>query len=666
MSKPANQWPSEWRAAASGIAPDVSEATSQELTADFIAAIEADPGFSGLVEWLKAALNSNKPAKAIIEDVDGDDAADARQFEGLERGSWPLAVAALSFFRKQPTAETWSALWQLGYYSAAFEQDFDQLVRFVVKKDETFREIFLRVAGEVVGQSQGAQGRRLSPRERNGHAALLEAWKAAPSLLEIWWGLRGSSFYLSAGDDDGVLAIVAELDVSLFMQHVATFDEPYSIQHALNAAGASRSMACWQRMVAAAPKAFEADGRWTTSPVLPLLLVIARDQLHDGYHQMQSRGEQRPTTFMADLENIAKTIADTVARRADAGPTTRRWTAWLFRQVLTLLSHDPKARTPDVGTRAYPDALLIGSFAAASLSEIWTSSASVDCEGWEPWCDRGARISAALTGRATLPDAASFLSEWLLTTDDAYSDRGTTLADHASMFVTFGKRPDAYGTILLALPLLETADPAATWSQFWSGCESIRERIEYDDYSITEEGNLRLSSSQARELMQLAFGIGLGVLDQLALSPTGERAKKMVSVEQLFGSLLSAVHEMTAIEKFGTTYWRSALQHLVIRRALWSEDNAARSTTRLFSEDFKPGLTEVLSQTAGDHELVFLLIDSVLRNGIPASVIAASVRSAKLDLAEYLAMAERLMTIGDKRLALSENHIKSVEAVRDA
>ena len=381
MSKPAIQWPSEWRAPASWIAPDVGEANSQELTAEFVAAIETDPGFSGMAERLKAALNSNKPAKAIIEDFDGDDAADARQFQGLDRGGWPLAVAALSLFRKQPAADTWSALWRLGYYSVAFEQDFDQLVRFVAKNDATFREIFLRVAGDVVGQAQGAPGRRVNPRERNGYAALLEAWRAAPSLLEIWWGLRGSSYYLSAGDDDGVLAIVAELDVSLFMQHVATFDQPYSIQHALNAAGASRSMACWQRMVAVAPKAFEADGRWTASSVLPLLLVIARNQLHDGYHQMQPRREQTPTTSVADLENVAKTIADAVACRADAGPTIRRWTAWLFRQVLTLLSQDPKARTPDVGTRAYPDALLIGSFAAASPSEIWTAPASADCEG---------------------------------------------------------------------------------------------------------------------------------------------------------------------------------------------------------------------------------------------------------------------------------------------
>lgn len=666
MSKPANQWPSEWSAAEPGTAWEANDASSGELTAEFVAAIEGDPGSSGMAERLKVALDANKPAKAIIEDFDGADATDAQQFENPFRGGWPLAVAALSHFRKHPTAETWSALWRLGYYSAAFEQDFDQLVRFVAKNDATFRELFLRVASDVLGQAQGAPGRRVSPREREGYAALLGAWTAAPSLLEIWWGLRGSNHYLSAGDDDGVLAIVAELDISLFIRHIATFDQPYSIQHALNAAGASRSMACWQQMVAAAPKAFEADGRWTTSSVLPLLLVIARNQLHDGYHQMQPRGAQISATSVADLENVAKIIADTVAGRADAGPTTRRWAAWLFRQVLTLLSQDPKARTPASGGRAYPDALLISSLAAASPSDIWTPPASEDCEGWETWCDRGARISAALTGRATLPEAASFLAEWLLATDDAYSDRGTELAEHASMFVTFGKRPDAYGAVLLALPLLETADPAATWSQFWSGCESIRELIEYDDYSITEEGINRLSSSHARELMQLAFGIGLGVLDQLALSPADVQAKKTASVEHLFGALLTAVNEMTAIDKFDTTYWRSALQHLVIRRALWSSDDAARSATRVFSDDFKPGVAEVLSQAAGDHELVFLLIDAVLRNGVPAPLVASAVQSAKVDLDEYLALAARLMMVGDKRLALSEEHMKAVEAVRDA
>ncbi len=666
MSNQADQWPSEWRAAASGIARDLGEAGSDELTAEFVAAIESDPGFSRMVERLKAALNANMPAKAIIEDFDGDNATDARQFQDPGRGSWPLAIAALSHFRKHPTAETWSALRRLGYYCAAFERDFDQLVRFVSKNDATFREIFLRVAGDVVGQAQCAPGRRANSRERNIYDALVKSWKAAPSLLELWWGLRGSSHYLSPGDDDGVLAIVAELDVALFMRHVATFDQPYSIQHALNAAGASRSMACWQRMVEVAPKAFEADGRWTTSSVLPLLLVIARNQLHDGYYQMAPSEAQAGGASVADLQNVAKTIANTVARRTDAGPTTRRWAAWLFRQVLTLLSQDPKARTPESGARAYPDALLIDSLSAASPSEIWTPPASADWEGWEPWCDRGARISAALTGRATLPEAESFLSEWLLTTDSAYSERGIALAENASMFVTFGKRPDAYGTVLLALPLLATADPAATWSQFWSGCESIRELIEYDDYSVAEDSTGRLSPSQARELMQLAFGIGLGVLDQLALSPDSEQASKTASVEHLFGALLTAVHEMTAIDKFDTEFWRSALQHLVIRRALWSGDDAARPAPQAFSNDFKPGLVEVLSEAAGDHELVFILIDSMVRNGVPASAVASAVQGAELNLAEYLAMSERLMTIGDKRLALSKDQIKSVEIVRDA
>lgn len=663
MSDQDELWPSERGAGRSDVASNAGEGGA--LTTELIAAVAADPEFMVAAHRLGNAVETNTPAKTIIADFE------TEQTEGQHTpdpvgGGWRLAVAALSYFRKKPTAETWRALWRLGYHSVAFEQTFAELVTFIAKNDETLRECILRVAGDVVAEARRSPGRGVNARERERYIAMLDAWKAEPNLQDIWWGLRGSDHFLDVGDDDGMLAIVADLDMASFMGHVAAFDQPYSVQHALLAAGASRSMSRWRQMLCAAPGAFEPDGSWNGSAVVPLLLVIARDQLRDGYHDAQRRAAIGGTASNADTDRLAKAITEALARRPDAGPTARRWSAWLFRQVLTRLSEEETARAPDAGTRAYPEAQLIGSLAAAVPPEIWQLPEPGDCELWEPWCDRGARVTAALSGRAEMPEASSFLSEWGLTIDDVYGRRGAMLAERASMFLTFGRRSDAYGTLLLALPLMETDDPGAAWSRFWKDCDGIRERIEFDDYAAAEETAERLNPSAARELMQLAFGIGLAVLDQLALVPGGEHGKKTAGVEAQFAALLAAMREMTAIDKFSTAFWSSALQHLVIRRAIWGDADPAQSGNRAFSNDFKPGLAELLGDAAGDHELICILIDVLLRNKVPLPVVAAAVRSAKIDLGSYLVHLERLITIGDRRLAISKDHITSVKAVRDA
>lgn len=665
MSDQGELWPSERSAVRAAVAPNAGEGSTDGLTAELIAAIEADPEFIVAADRLGDAVAANAPAKTIITDF-ATEQAEGQHAPDLVGGDWRLAVAALSYYRKKPTAETWSALWRLGYHSVAFEQTFAELVTFIAKSDEAFRECILRVAGDVVAEALRTPGRGVNARERGRYIAMLDAWRAEPNLQDIWWGLRGSDHFLDAGDDDGVLAILADLDMARFMQHVAAFDQPYSVQHALLAAGASRSMSRWRDMLCAAPGAFGSDGRWNGSSVVPLLLVIARDQLRDGYHEVQRTAANADGTSHTATDRLAKAIAEALARRADAGPTARRWSAWLFRQVLTRLSDEATARAPEAGTRAYPEAQMINSLAAALPPEIWQPPEPADCELWEPWCDRGARVTAALSGRAVMPEASSFLNDWVLTVDDVYGRRGAVLAERASMFLTFGRRADSYGTLLLALPLMETVDPDATWSRFWRECDSIRERIEFDDYAAVEESAELLSPSAARELMQLAFGIGLAVLDQLALAPGVEHAKKMAAVEAQFAALLAAMREMTAIDKFGTAYWSSALQHLVIRRAIWGDAAPTQSGNRAFSSDFKPGLAELLRDAAGDHELICILIDVLLRNKVPLPVVAAAVRSADLDLNSYLVHAERLMSIGDRRLAISKDHIASVAAVRDA
>ncbi|MDZ7641452.1 MAG: hypothetical protein U5J62_05440 [Desulfurivibrio sp.] len=89
-------------------------------------------------------------------------------------------------------------------------------------------------------------------------------------------------------------------------------------------------------MIAAAPIAFENDGKWNGSVLVPLLLVDARNQL---FHVRPDFRTLDVTPGDLDeikweITNTAELIAGTLAERQDASAIFSRWASWLMRQIL--------------------------------------------------------------------------------------------------------------------------------------------------------------------------------------------------------------------------------------------------------------------------------------------------------------------------------------------
>ena len=220
--------------------------------------------------------------------------------------------ACIEVLRQQPTAATWEYLWALAWHSGALAHDLPRAVVAAAVADAQFKSQFLDVAGKVVEHAVANPHHRAAAGERSRAKQLHEDWKKAPQLSKLWWGVDRYSRGL-VGDDDGVFGIVANLDLEMLMRLLVILDDPYAIDAALLAAGVRWSFARWQALVKFAPTAFEADGTWNGSAILPILLFLGRDQLHAPPTQLSPNASDDDEREAADeirglVEEISKTI----------------------------------------------------------------------------------------------------------------------------------------------------------------------------------------------------------------------------------------------------------------------------------------------------------------------------------------------------------------------
>ena len=152
-----------------------------------------------------------------------------------------------------------------------------------------------------------------------------------------------------------------------------------------------------------------------------------------------------------------------------------------MRQMLAGLSNEAKPFPADAQSRGYADAALIAALIREVPLQTWNGPSPEDAEPWELWCSRCVFVQVALVNKTPMPSAEPFLSEWRLTPEDWTSQRGRSLRTRARLFETFSKRADAYGLRLLALLLVEVADPCVMWRRLWDATLTPREIVEFGD-----------------------------------------------------------------------------------------------------------------------------------------------------------------------------------------
>jgi hypothetical protein len=484
-------------------------------------------------------------------------------------------------------------------------------------------------------------------------------------LEEIWWDLRGWHGFMNYEEELPLFQVFYKLEPDEFIHTISGSANPYLVSALLFVAGIgafSPRFSEWKRMIAAAPVAFEDDGKWNGSVLMPLLLVDARNQLLQIGQNLRN-----PAPTPSELDEIKQEITSTaelivtaLATRQDVSAIVSRWTPWLMRQILGQTAKE----IADVKSAAFADDALLDATGKKLGNDALPQTSPGDAPLWEAWCYRCALASFAYNGHIQAPAWEGFGDEWRLSPEDWGRDKGRLLREHASLITTLNKEIPGVAANLLAYPIAQSLSPAEGWISLWNEAIVLREIVEFGDSDAVDDGYS--SRSEAGRLLLLLFRIGLAIFDQGAAHSSDINSPEARSLASLFKALNFATCEMREIDNtLNDDEWRSIVQHLAVRRMIWeptSGNETASMNFQVFKADDTPIVSDILSEAKSNVIELVAILQSLFLNCPDVSRLKADINTASIDLFGIVHSLRRLNQYHPRKYPIDEAQLQKLEA----
>lgn len=655
------QWPSERQTEKRAVFVDSSFKSAQ----DFLHLLDAFPHiqatiFDELVRWIQEQDGS-------LAELEERTTPFANEFTPAIRDSLPLlmTLACAAALARRPSLQTWSKINAFTYNSSQIEHWLSEAMMAYAEVNSFAGPAYVELAAKVFTALDSFTLESKSTRNNKERSNAWVDWnERTDKLQELWWGLRGQHGFMNYEAELPLFQVFYKLEPDEFIRTVAKSTNPHLVSALLFVAGIgpfSPRHSEWRRMVIAAPNAFEDDGKWRGSVLMPLLLVEARNQLLEARLNLRNLAPS-PSELDGvkhEITTTAEMVAAVLAERQDAIGIFVRWTPWLMRQILGQSSIE----ISDVTSSAFADDALIEAIGNKLRSRLLPQTSPDDAQQWEAWCYRCAIASIAHSGSTQVLDCKSFVNEWDLSPEDWGGTKGYILRERASLIITFNKETPGVAANLLAYPIAQSSSPVEIWIGLWNAAVTLREIVEFGDADATEDEYS--SRSEAGRLLLLLFRIGLAIFDQGAARTSDNKSPGARTLVKLFDALNSATYEMCEIDStLNRDAWLSSIQHLAVRRMIWeiSPDNdSASGDFQVFKANDTPTVSEFLAKAKGDVTELITILQSLLLNSQDASRLKSYLHSASIDFSNIVDLIRNLNQYHPRKYPIDEAQLQKLE-----
>ncbi len=577
-----------------------------------------------------------------------------------------MTLACAAALARTPSLRTWGKVNAFKYNSWHLEHWLSEAMIAYAQVNPSACVAYVKLAKEAI---TGLEDLSLNSRSELTNQKRVGAWlnweKRTDKLEEIWWNLRGSQGFMNYEEELPLFQVFYNLESDEFIRTIFKSANPYLVSALLFVAGIgafSPRFSEWKRMIAAAPVAFENDGKWNGSVIMPLLLVEARNQL------LQIRSTFRKLDVTTDdfneikqeIINTSELIADTIAERQDAAAIFSRWASWLMRQILG----QSEKEIADVESSAFADNALFDAIGRKLGNRLLPQSVPDDAPLWEVWCYRCVLASFAYGGHIQVPAWEGFGNEWRLSPEDWAGDGSRSLRGHASLITSLNKEIPGVAAHLLAYPIVQSMSPVEAWIGLWNDAIFLREIVEFGDSdSVNDEYGSR---SEAGRLLLLLFNIGLAIFDQISARCSDSNSLEARSLVSLFKSLSSANKEMREIDStLNHDQWLVIVQHLAVRRMIWEPSSTEENTTinfQVFRVDDTPTISEILTEATGNVIELVAILQSLMLNA-PDFRVKAALNEASIDVSYILQSIRTLNKYHTSKYPVDEAQLQKLRAL---
>lgn len=559
-----------------------------------------------------------------------------------------------------PSLQTWQQVrtlksnsWQLEHWLA--------VAMLVCSERETeAKEAYVSLAKVAFLALDNSQLLSQFERHNDERKQLKMAWESnSEKLTEIWWGLRGGTV-MAYEEEFPLFKVLQAASCSEFLAVVAKSSNPYLVQSAFWAAGAVCKFSIWEELADSAPSTFAEDSTWNNSVALPLLLVIARDEMLQSSRQVPhvDATETKEAEVKQEIADLAEAVVCILAKRQDAMPLFTRWSTWLMRQLLM----QGFKKADDIRSSAAVDDALVDAIGRQLKSQSYNSESPCDAPAWEHWCYRAVLSSHANCKFTDVPDFESFVEEWMINPDDWTGDRGKQLRARANLFLIMNKDIPGDAAYSLAYPIVMSEAAVNKWINLWNAVQPLREIAEFGDADVHSSEDYQ-SRSEAGKMLLFVFCIGLAILDQSATPEVACDTPHARNLAKLHEALALAVREMREIDdSLNRDQWLLAVRHLAVRRLIW-EDNGSqdkREHISIFLPGDSPSFSDYLTAARNDELELVAILQMTLLNESDRQIVLAKIKAASIDLSGMVESVKRLNVIDSKKYPVNDAQLGSL------
>ncbi|WP_417441330.1 hypothetical protein [Idiomarina sp.] len=654
-----NKWPLERR-------NEKVEAGSSPLAKgvpDFVSLINVideaeESSFIEVVNWIvKQGESISELEKRIVEFADEIEVTLEEEKPAL------MALACAVALARNPSIDTWIKVNALKCESCEIESWLSAAMVAYVEIYPPACGPYNSLAKSVFSALDNFSLKSKSERVNKEREGVWFYWNDRQDKLEeVWFGLRSWSGFINYREELPLFEVFYKISPHEFIATISRSTNPYLLNALCLAAGIGAfypKFSEWRNIIGAAPIAFEANGEWNGSVLLPLLLVEARDQL------LQSRDPVGPSLthdehdgLEREIKKTAKKIVTALAERKDYLVIFSRWWPWLMRQILASTEEE----LTDVKSSAFSDNVLMNEIGeklkGKSISQVVSSSVPL----WEVWCHYCALAFFSHEEHIQTPNWKVFVDEWRLLPEDWGGDKGKALRDHSRLIIASNRETPGIAVNLLAYPIAQSSFPFKVWDDLWNNAYVLREIVEFGDLDAIEDEYS--SRSEAGRLLLLLFKIGLAILDQIAVESPDEDSIEARTAAKLFNTLYFAASEMREIDStLNHDKWFQMVQHLVIRRVIWEpafKDEGTSLNFQVFKSEDVPTVSYSLLKEKSDPTRLIAILQSLLLN-TESSRLRNELSSASIDVSVIIKSIRLLNEYHPNKYPVDKSELSKIE-----
>lgn len=564
-----------------------------------------------------------------------------------------LIVEALgNRFCNRPSIARWKIIGQIISNNSIASMVLISIIQHRMKKDTNLCNKIRKIARKLVHNFVKNPSRSNFLNSPSTLLEIHEQWTAQPELHEIWFGLRSNHCAFPFRSDYHIFDLLFELDTEFAVELIEDYGSPFQPATILSFGRFSphRRFAHWEQLIKLALPAFKADGTWNHCILLPLLLHIAQDSMQPISVRASENGSEIESLGI-QLRELADAVATPIWTRPDASATALRWSAWLFRSAMSKLDGEQVPFPQDAQSRAYTDWMVIQALGEPKTSVSCLDLNPIDVASEDEFCIQAVQVLVAERQKRDVP-GRDFLLQLLPDEPEQFldGDQGKRMRRLPSLFVIWGKRPDAIGTRVLATALFdEHVD--ITFKDLWHRTLVLREIAEH--YHAFRSDNTRHDDGamQATQTLRFLISIGINLIDYVQDSRyTVEFEDRHATALALFSILHDATRELLAIDVIGHQDLTSIHNQLCVRRFLYEKSKIGElEVAAPLNETDRPTAGDLLFERSGVSRSFFDCLQMLFANEITQEQITGALGTVGVDIVKLVREARRLNAIEHSR-----------------